>query len=61
MPQLTSPDKAAARLYEDWHIMAAYALLAIIVVHVVAAFYHHFIKRDDVTARMFRRLRPVVS
>ena len=43
---------------EDWHIMAAYALLAIIVVHVAAAFYHHFIKRDDVTARMFRQLRP---
>jgi len=55
IPQFTSPDKAMARLYEDWHILAAYALLAIIVVHVVAAFYHHFIKRDDVAVRMFRQ------
>jgi cytochrome b561 len=61
VPQLTSPDKAAARLYQDWHIMAAYALLAVIVVHVVAALYHHFIKRDDVTMRMFRRVTPGVS
>jgi cytochrome b561 len=61
VPQFTSPDKAAAKLYEDWHIFAAYVLSATIAVHVGAAFYHHFVKRDDVTKRMVRDLRPGVT
>ena len=52
MPQFTSPDKAAADAYEDRHIFFAYVLLALIVVHLVAAIWHHFIKRDRITARM---------
>ena len=61
VPQFTAPDKAAAKLYEDWHILAAYVLLAIIVVHVAAALYHHFVKRDDVAMRMIRHLKPSVT
>jgi cytochrome b561 len=52
VPQFTSPDKAAAAFYEDQHILFAYILLALIAVHAVAAIWHHFIKRDGVTARM---------
>jgi cytochrome b561 len=52
VPQFTSPDKQAADFYEDRHIWAAYVLLALIVLHVVAAGYHHFVKRDRVTMRM---------
>jgi cytochrome b561 len=52
VPQFTSRDKAAADLYEDYHIYAAYTLLALIVIHLAAALWHHFIKRDRVTARM---------
>jgi cytochrome b561 len=52
VPQFTSPDKAAAGFYEDVHIYAAYTLLALIVIHLGAAVWHHFIKRDRVTARM---------
>lgn len=52
VPQFTSPDKAAERFYEGWHIWCAYGLLALIVVHLAAAAWHHFIKRDRVTARM---------
>jgi cytochrome b561 len=52
VPQITSPDKAAASAYEDRHILFAYVLLALIVLHVAAAAWHHFIKRDRVTARM---------
>ena len=33
VPQITSPDKEAARLYEDRHIFFAYVLLALIVIH----------------------------
>jgi cytochrome b561 len=52
VPQFTSPDKATADFFEDWHIYAAYTLLALIVIHLAAAAWHHFIKRDRVTARM---------
>ena len=52
VPQFTSPDKAAAGFYEDLHIYGAYTLLALIVLHLAAAIWHHFIRRDRVTARM---------
>jgi cytochrome b561 len=52
VPQFTSPDKATADKFEDLHIYAAYTLLALIVIHVAAAAWHHFIKGDRVTMRM---------
>jgi cytochrome b561 len=52
VPQFTSPDKVAAGAYEDRHIFFAYALLALIVLHVAAAAWHHFIRRDRVAMRM---------
>ena len=44
VPQFTSPDKVAAGAYEDRHILFAYVLLALIVLHVAAAAWHHFIR-----------------
>ncbi len=52
VPQITSPDKAAADAYEDRHIFFAYVLLALIVVHVAAAGWHHFVRRDRIATRM---------
>jgi cytochrome b561 len=52
VPQFTTPNKEAADLYEDLHIYCAYGLLALIVIHLAAAAWHHFIKRDRVAARM---------
>lgn len=52
VPQFTSPDREAARAYEDRHILFAYVLLALIAVHLLAAIWHHFVKRDRVTSRM---------
>jgi cytochrome b561 len=52
VPQFTAVDKAAADAYEENHILLAYVLLALIAIHVAAAAWHHFIKRDRVTMRM---------
>jgi cytochrome b561 len=52
VPQFTSVDKAAADFYEDQHILFAYALLALIVLHVAAAVWHHYVRRDHVVTRM---------
>jgi cytochrome b561 len=54
VPQITAPDKAAAQTYEDRHILFAYVLLALVVIHVAAALWHHLIKRDAVVSRMVR-------
>ncbi len=54
VPQFTSPDKVAAGVYEDRHILFAYVLLALVLLHVAAAAWHHFVRRDRVTMRMVR-------
>mgnify|MGYP005815544703 CR=1 FL=1 len=54
VPQITAPDKAAARAYEDRHILAAYVLLALVVLHLAAAMWHERIKRDGIALRMVR-------
>ena len=46
VPQFTSTDKASANFYENLHIYLAYVLLALIAIHVAAAIWHHFVKRD---------------
>jgi cytochrome b561 len=52
IPQFMSENRDNARLFENWHIYLAYVLIAMIVLHVVAALYHHFLKRDRVMLRM---------
>jgi cytochrome b561 len=52
VPQFTSTDKANADLYEDWHIYMAYVLIALVLLHILAALYHRFVKRDQVVTRM---------
>ena len=52
VPQITSPDREAAKAFEERHILFAYVLLALIVIHLLAALWHHYIKRDRVTSRM---------
>jgi cytochrome b561 len=54
VPQITAPDKVAAQAYEDRHILFAYVLLALVVIHVAAALWHHLVRRDTVVARMAR-------
>jgi cytochrome b561 len=52
VPQFTSPDKANADLYEDWHIWSAYLLIALVTIHILAALFHMLVRDDNVVARM---------
>lgn len=52
VPQFTSENRDNARFFEHWHIWLAYVLIGLVLLHVVAALYHHFVKRDRVLARM---------
>ena len=53
--RLPRPTGKRPRAYEDRHILFAYVLLALIVIHLGAALWHHFVRRDRVTARMIER------
>jgi cytochrome b561 len=54
VPQFTPTDKANANTYENLHIYLAYLLIALIVIHILAALYHLFARGDNVAARMVR-------
>jgi cytochrome b561 len=56
LPAVVAPDKAAARTAFYVHGVLAAALVLLIAVHVAAALFHHFIRKDNVLARMIPRL-----
>jgi cytochrome b561 len=45
--------RATHDMLEDTHKILAYVLLALVVVHLVAALRHHFVKHDTVLRRMW--------
>jgi len=47
-----SPDRDMHGLFADSHKILAYLLAALVVVHVLGALRHHFIKHNDVLRRM---------
>ncbi len=49
----TSQDRATHDRLEDSHMILSYVLGALIVVHVLGALRHHFVKRNDVLRRMW--------
>ena len=48
-----SRDRTMHGLLEESHMVLAYALLVLLVIHFVAALRHHFIKHNDVLRRMW--------
>lgn len=52
LPALAGPDRPLSEAVLTAHKIAAFTLIALIAVHVSAAFYHYFIRRDGVLRRM---------
>jgi cytochrome b561 len=52
LPSPFGVDRALGEAMRYVHFSLALALLALVAVHVLAAFYHHFVLRDDVMRRM---------
>jgi cytochrome b561 len=53
-------DKAFTHMINGWHELAANMLVAVALLHAVAALFHHYMLKDGVLARMaprFRRIR----
>lgn len=57
-PKLMTPDPAWQPLTANVHELLTWLLLAVLAVHVMAALYHHFVRRDRILIRMTRGRRP---
>jgi cytochrome b561 len=53
LPSISAPDRAASDSVFTWHRASAFVLTALIALHVGAALYHRFVRRDGVLARMW--------
>jgi len=56
LPALVGKDKAMGDFFSDAHEITAILLIIFFVIHVAAALFHHFVRKDDVLLRM--SLRP---
>jgi cytochrome b561 len=52
LPMLTSEDASVAKVFDGWHQVTEWTLLAVIGIHVAAALVHIFIYRDRIMQRM---------
>lgn len=55
LPVWVPVDPDWADTLQEWHAWAAWGLLSIVCVHVIAALWHHFVWRDDVLTAMLPR------
>lgn len=52
LPAIVEPDKELVRLMKRLHYYGAIAFISLISLHVLAALYHHFLRKDTVLRRM---------
>lgn len=57
LPALAPKGSAWGHQAGDLHNILVYVLLALIVVHVIGALYHHFVRRDQIMRRMLPLVR----
>ncbi len=55
VPKLSPPDEALRQLSHEMHEWGFWVLLALVVAHAGAAFYHHYFQRDATLTRMLPR------
>jgi cytochrome b561 len=52
LPALVEADSDLADNLTDAHVMLAWSMLALIVMHIAAALWHHYVRRDGVLIAM---------
>jgi cytochrome b561 len=57
LPPILGEDDDLADTLQVWHVNAAWALLVLATVHVAAALWHHFVRRDRTLRMMLPRRR----
>jgi cytochrome b561 len=57
LPMLVGEDPDLADVLTEYHVWGAWALLALVLLHVAAACWHHWVRRDDVLVSMLPALK----
>lgn len=52
LPMLVDKNEALAKIAKEGHEYLAFALLALVALHVFGALFHHFVRKDDILKRM---------
>lgn len=58
LPSLVAPDADLGDTLGTWHLNAAWALLALVLLHILAALWHHLVLRDGLLHRVLPRRQP---
>lgn len=58
LPALVAVDPDLADSLEDYHKWASWALMSMVVMHFLAAMWHHVVRRDHVFAAMMPLVKP---
>ena len=58
LPSFVPADKALAELIKPWHGYLAYAMAALVLMHIAGALKHQFVERDGLISRMWPGGRP---
>jgi cytochrome b561 len=56
LPNIIAADSELADTLNDYHVWGAWVLLGFVATHVLAALWHHFVRRDAVLKAMLPRL-----
>jgi cytochrome b561 len=57
LPNLVQADSDLADTLTDYHVWAAWGMLALVVAHAAAAWWHHAVRRDGVLTAMLPSVR----
>ncbi len=52
LPMLFAKNETFGGIFYQTHVWSSYAIIALVSGHALAAFYHHFVKKDNVLRRM---------
>lgn len=52
LPNPFVQNKALAGSFHEIHVLCSYVIIGLVAVHIVAALYHHFVRKDNILKRM---------
>jgi cytochrome b561 len=53
LPDLVEKNQEQAKLFDNIHVYSVYFFLGMLVIHIFASLYHHFIQKDKTLRRMW--------
>jgi cytochrome b561 len=61
IPAIVGHDRDMAEVWGWWHEQVGWALLALILLHAMAALFHHYVRRDELVRAMLPGYKPPIG